>query len=102
MIARSLLAAAVIVAFATPASAFYCPKQGKAIDAALAKVSLSAAQTAEVKTLRDQGLAKHGTGDHAGAVRDLGAAALIVPSSSMAFNALSCAMSICFTYAISA
>ena len=78
MIARSLLAAVVIVAFATPASAFYCPKQGKAIDAALAKVSLSAAQAAEVKTLRDQGLAQHKAGNHNGAVKDLGAAAMII------------------------
>ncbi len=78
MIARSLLVAAVLVAFSAPASAFYCPKQGKAIDAALAKVSLSAAQAAEVKTLRDQGLAQHKTGNHNGAVKDLGAAAMII------------------------
>ncbi len=78
MIARSLLAAVVIVAFATPASAFYCPKQAKAITAALSSSSLSAAKKAEVEKLRDQGMAKHGAGDHNGAVNDLGRAAMII------------------------
>ena len=39
MTGRSLLAAAVLVAFTTPALAFYCPKNVGAIDAALAKGS---------------------------------------------------------------
>ncbi len=78
MFARSLLVAAVVVAFSSPAFAYYCPKQGKAIDAALATASLSAAQKSEVKALRDKGMAAHGTGDHKGAVTSLAAATRII------------------------
>ncbi|MEE8533035.1 MAG: hypothetical protein V3S95_05715 [Alphaproteobacteria bacterium] len=83
MIARSLLAAVVIVAFATPASAFYCPKQGKAVTAALASSSLSAAKKAEVEKLRDQGMAAHGGGDHTAAVKALAAATRILLGNGM-------------------
>ncbi|MFQ5954219.1 MAG: hypothetical protein ACE5JZ_04070 [Kiloniellales bacterium] len=64
MIGRSLLAAALVVAFATPALAFNCPLNVKAIDAGLPKTNLSAAQKAEVQKLRDEGLAQHNGGKH--------------------------------------
>ena len=78
MIIRSLFVAALLVAFSAPASAFYCPKQGKAITAAPAYAKLSAAKKAEVDKLRDAGLALHGNGDHTGAVKSLAAATRIV------------------------
>ena len=64
MIGRSLLVAAVVVAFATPALAFNCPVNVKAIDAGLSKANLSAALNAEVQTLRDQGATEHKDGKH--------------------------------------
>ncbi len=64
MVGRSLIAAAVVVAFATPALAFNCPVNVKAIDAGLSKTNLSAALTAEVQKLRDQGAAQHKDGKH--------------------------------------
>jgi len=78
MIARSLFVAAILMALSAPASAYYCPKQGKAIDAAIAKGNLSAAQTADVKRLRDQGMAQHGSGDHKAAVKSLAEATRII------------------------
>ena len=78
MFARSLLVAAVVVAFSSPAFAFYCPKQAKAIDAALSTASLSAAQKAEATALSTKGLALHGSGDHTGAVKSLAAATRII------------------------
>ena len=35
MFGRTLIAAAVVVAFASPAGAFYCPKNVKSINAAI-------------------------------------------------------------------
>ena len=68
MIKRSLIAVAVAVAVSSaafsPAQAFYCPKNVKAIDAALGKSNLNADQKAKVKGLRDNGLARHKAGDH--------------------------------------
>ena len=68
MIKRSLIAVAVAVAVSSaafsPAQAFYCPKNVKAIDAALGKSNLGADQKAKVKGLRDKGLARHKAGDH--------------------------------------
>lgn len=66
MIRRTLLAAAITVLVATPASAFYCPKNVKAIDAALAKNA-----NASVKALRDEGEKLHKAGDHKGSVKKL-------------------------------
>ena len=81
MTGRSLLAAAVLVAFTTPALAFYCPKNVAAIDAALAKGSWTDAQKAEVKALRDEGDALHKAGKHKEAVGKLAEAmrALVKP-----------------------
>jgi hypothetical protein len=55
----------VALAFAsTSALAFHCPKDMKAIDAALPKAKLSAEQMAEVKKLRAEGEALHKAGKH--------------------------------------
>ena len=84
MIVRSLFVAAfvaaILMALSAPAGAFYCPKQAKAIDAALAtgNLNLSAAQIAEVKSLRDQGMVDHGGGSHAAGVTSLAKAVRII------------------------
>ncbi len=78
MILRSLLVAVVLVAFSAPASAFYCPKTGKALTAALDNAKLSAAQKTEVEKLRDQGMAQHKAGDHKAAVISLAESARII------------------------
>ncbi len=76
MTKRSLLAAVILVAFSTPAFAFYCPLNVKAIDAA--RANLSAAERAEVKALRDEGERLHNAGDHQGAVVELAKAMRIL------------------------
>ncbi len=81
MFGRSLIVAAVLVAFSAPAYAFYCPKTVKALDAALPKASLSADQSAKVTQLRDSGLAQHTAGDHTAAVKSLAEAARIILTS---------------------
>ena len=82
MIKRSLIAAAVAVAVSSaafsPAQAFYCPKNVKAIDAALGKSNLSGAKKSEVKALRDKGLDQHKAGDHKGSVKSLAEAVRII------------------------
>ena len=75
---RSLALAGAIVALATPALAAHCPADVAAIDAALAKVSLPAAQMTEVKALRDKGDAGHKSGKHGEAVGDLPKAMRII------------------------
>ena len=62
---RFLAVAALAALVSTPALAGHCPKDMKAIDAALAKnPSLSAAQMAEVTKLRAEGEAAHKAGNH--------------------------------------
>ena len=68
MIGRSLIAAAIVVAFSAPAFAFYCPLDVKAIDAAFGKVKLTAEQSAEAVKLRNEGEALHKAGKHKDAV----------------------------------
>ncbi|MEK9725050.1 MAG: hypothetical protein VW405_16425 [Rhodospirillaceae bacterium] len=73
---KRLLASAAIAALfalgALPAAANSCPKDMKAIDAALAKSpSLSAAQMGQVTKLRAEGEAFHKAGKHADSVRVL-------------------------------
>ena len=66
---------AVLLAFApVPASANQCPSMMKAIDAALPNASLSEADMAKVKRLRQQGEDLHKSGDHAGSEAALGEA----------------------------
>ena len=74
MIKRSLLAVAIVVAFSTPALAFYCPLNRKAIDMS----HLSSGAQATVTTLRDEGMALHDAGDHQGAVVKLAEAMRIL------------------------
>ncbi|MHA1158865.1 MAG: hypothetical protein ACTSP2_09025 [Alphaproteobacteria bacterium] len=64
MLRRTILATAVVTLFATPALAHHCPADAKAIEAALAVSSLSAAAKAEITALKDQGMALHTAGDH--------------------------------------
>lgn len=68
----SMLSAIAITGFSSAAFASSCPKDMKAIDAALAQSpQLSEAQMTEVTTLRMSGEEKHKAGDHAGSVADL-------------------------------
>ena len=71
IITRSLLAAALVVAFPAPALAFHCPGDVKAIDNALPKSNLTATQKAEVMKLRDEGEAQHNAGKHQESVNTL-------------------------------
>jgi hypothetical protein len=62
---RTLAAAAAALFASGTAFAFHCPKDMKAIDAALAKnPQLSAEQMAEVKKQRAEGEALHKAGKH--------------------------------------
>ena len=63
MIRNSLIAAALVVGFATPALAFHCPLDGKAIDAGLAASSVPADVMSEFEALKDKGLGQHNDGD---------------------------------------
>ena len=78
MIARSLLAAIVVVTFSAPVLAFHCPADVKAIDNGLAKANLTASQQAEVKKLRDEGETQHIAGKHQEAVNTLAEAMRMV------------------------
>ena len=71
MIGRALIAAAVVVAFTSPAGAFYCPKNAKAINAAIGKSSLGAGDKAKVQALSAKGIAQHKAGDHRASVKTL-------------------------------
>lgn len=62
---KKLLATMTLMLFAVPAFASHCPKDVKAIDAALEKgTSLNAEQLAKVKKMRDEGEELHNTGKH--------------------------------------
>ncbi len=62
---KKLFATAMLLAIASPAFAGHCPKDVKAIDAALDQgTSLNAEQLAEVKKLRDEGEQLHKDGKH--------------------------------------
>ncbi len=78
MITRSLIAAAILVAFSVPALAFHCPADVKAIDNALPKSSLTAAQKTEVMKLRDEGEAQHNAGQPQDSVNTLAKAMRII------------------------
>lgn len=74
---RLLIGAALAFASAS-AFAFHCPKDMKAIDAALPNANLSAMQMQEVKKLRADGEAAHKAGRHAESVEHLGKARKIL------------------------
>jgi len=74
----------VALAFAcTSAFAMHCPKDMKAIDAALPTAKISAAQMAEVKKLRAEGEALHKAGKHQESVDTLAKAMKILGISGM-------------------
>lgn len=60
----SMLLAASLALASTGAFAFACPKEMKAIDAALPNAKLSAEQMAQVKKYRAEGEALHKAGKH--------------------------------------
>ena len=64
MLTRIVLASAVAVMIAGPAFAFHCPKDVKAIDAALGKMSLDSSTRSQVVALRDTGESQHKAGNH--------------------------------------
>ena len=72
MLTRTLSLAAVLAFLATPVWAGQCPKDVKAIDAALATdPGLPAAPSAPVKKLRDAGEAQHNSGKHSDSIKEL-------------------------------
>lgn len=65
----------LLAGLSAPAFAMHCPKDMKAIDAALAKSpKLSGEQMTKVKELRAKGEAQHKAGDHKASVDSLGQA----------------------------
>lgn len=70
---------ALIAGFSSPALAGGCPKDMKAVDAALAKSpSLSQAQMSTVKALRAEGETLHKTGKHKASLDKLAEAMTIL------------------------
>ena len=67
-----VVAATVLVAFAGPAYANYCPSLMSGIDEALQTASnLSSAQVDEIKRLRDEGAKSHRAGNHGESIAKL-------------------------------
>ena len=64
MLRYTMLAGAALMLAASPALAAHCPKDAKAIDAGLAKSSMSAADKAKITALKDQGMALHSSKNH--------------------------------------
>lgn len=66
------IAAVVLVAMASPALAGHCPKDARIIDQAMGKaMTMSPLKMAEVKTLREKGMALHQSGNHAESIKTL-------------------------------
>lgn len=78
MLKTILATAGVVALLAMPASAAHCPKDVKAIDAALAKAKLSDANKAKVKALRDEGDSLHKSKKHKESVGKLSEAMRII------------------------
>ena len=68
---RSKIALLVCVLMTGPVFAGSCPKDMKAIDAALATATLSDEDRAKVMSLREQGEALHSSGSHKESVEAL-------------------------------
>jgi hypothetical protein len=76
---RCVLAAALMLAFATPAFAFHCPADMAKIDAKLAESpALTAERLAEVQKLRKEGEDYHNAGNHQEAIDTLAKAMTIL------------------------
>ena len=71
---RSIIVAMTLALASGVASANSCPKEMKAIDAALPTAKLSDAQMAEVKKLRAEGEQLHKDGKHSESMAALGKA----------------------------
>ena len=81
MIQRTVLAAVAALLIATPAFAFHCPKDAKAIDHGLAVLKVDDAMKSKVKTLRDKGMEQHKAGKHADSVKTLAEAMRVLLTS---------------------
>ena len=75
---RTIAVAALFALASGAALASSCPKHMKAIDAALPKAKISAAQMSEVKKLRADGERFHKAGQHAQSMDALGKAEKIL------------------------
>lgn len=64
MFKRTLIASTLAIVISAPAMASHCPMDAKAIDNALERTSLTEMQKKEVKTLRDEGMNLHNSGQH--------------------------------------
>lgn len=71
---KRILAAAVVLAFASPALANNCPNEIKAIDAALQSASVDAAKKQQATKLRNDADAAHKAGNHAASMKAAGEA----------------------------
>jgi len=71
MIKRTLLAGTAVLLIATPALATHCPKDAKAIDHALAAMTVSADVKGKVTALRNKGMEQHKAGKHSDAEHSL-------------------------------
>ena len=71
---RSIIIATALALASSTAFASSCPKEMKAIDAALPKAKLSEAQMSEVKKLRADGEKLHKDGKHSESMAALGKA----------------------------
>lgn len=84
MIARTLLAAGIVLALMSPAYAFHCPADMKAIDHALSQKglakNLNKARRDDIAALRAKGEELHKGGKHAKAVEQLAKAMRIILS----------------------
>ena len=75
---RSIMIAAILAFAGSTALASQCPKDMKAIDAAMSNAKLSGAQMSEVKKYRAEGETLHKTGKHQESVSTLAKAKKIL------------------------
>ena len=68
---KALFGGLLALGLASPAFAFHCPVDAAAIDDALARSTLSAAEKAEIRAARDEGMELHNAGKHREAVDKL-------------------------------
>ncbi len=79
MLARTIIAAAVVALLSAPAMAGQCPVVIGSIDAALAtNMSLSDADKAKVMELRNEGESLHSSGNHGDSLATLAEATAIL------------------------
>ena len=75
---KSLIIAALVFGFATPAFASQCPNDMKAINTAMETANLSADDKAKVEKWLKNGEERHEAGNHEKAVRTLGKAKVLL------------------------